>query len=44
VADDAFIIGAYEQVLINTYDVMVTNMRYDAVARPFFLVTQLAPQ
>jgi peptide/nickel transport system substrate-binding protein len=44
VSDDAIIIGAYEQVLINTYDLDVTNMRYDAVGRPFFLVTQFAPQ
>jgi peptide/nickel transport system substrate-binding protein len=44
VTDDAFIIAAYEQVLINTYDLTVTNVRYDAVARPFFLVTQVAPQ
>jgi peptide/nickel transport system substrate-binding protein len=44
VADDAIIIGAYEQVLINTYWNTVTNVRYDAVARPFFLVTQLAAQ
>ena len=44
VADDAIILGAYEQVLINTYSNAVTNVRYDAVARPFFLVTQLAAQ
>ncbi|HEU0114249.1 MAG TPA: ABC transporter substrate-binding protein [Thermomicrobiales bacterium] len=44
VADDAIIIGAYEQVLINTRDVTVTDMQYDPVGRPFFLVTQLAAQ
>jgi peptide/nickel transport system substrate-binding protein len=44
IAEDAIIIGAYEQVLINTYWNTVTNMRYDAVARPFFVVTQLAAQ
>lgn len=44
VADDAFIIGGFEQVLINTYANAVTNLRYDAVARPFFLVTQLGSQ
>ncbi|MDQ3654819.1 MAG: ABC transporter substrate-binding protein [Chloroflexota bacterium] len=42
VADEAFIIGGYEQVLINTYSTALTDMRYDAVARPFFLVAQLA--
>lgn len=44
VTDDAIIIGAYEQVLINTLDVTVTDMRYDPVGRPFFLVTQLVAQ
>jgi peptide/nickel transport system substrate-binding protein len=44
VADDAIIIGAYEQVLINTYWATVTNVRYDAVGRPFWLVTQLNQQ
>ncbi|MGH2616495.1 MAG: ABC transporter substrate-binding protein, partial [Thermomicrobiales bacterium] len=44
VADDAIIIGAFEQVLINTYSVSVMDVRYDAVARPFFLVTQLVAQ
>ena len=44
VADEAIIIGGFEQVLINTYSVAVTDMRYDAVGRPFFLVTHLEPQ
>jgi tRNA pseudouridine(38-40) synthase len=44
VADDAFIIGAYEQVLINTYDVTVTNMRYDAVARSYFYRIGTVPE
>lgn len=44
VADEAFIIGGFEQVLINTYSTAVTDLRYDAVARPFFLVTQLGAQ
>lgn len=44
VADDAFILGGFEQVLINAYATAVTDMRYDALARPFFLVTQLAAQ
>ena len=44
VADEAFIIGGFEQVLINTYSVAVTDMRYDPLGRPFFLVTQLAAQ
>ena len=44
VADEAFIIGGFEQVLINTYSVAVTDMRYDPLGRPFFLVTQFAPQ
>jgi peptide/nickel transport system substrate-binding protein len=39
VADEAIIIGGFEQVLINTYTVDLQDMRYDAVARPFFLVT-----
>ena len=44
VSDDAIILGGFEQVLINTYSNAVTNVRYDAVARPFFLVTQLSSQ
>jgi peptide/nickel transport system substrate-binding protein len=44
VTDDAIIIGAYEQVLINTYWATVTDVRYDAVGRPFWLVTQLNAQ
>jgi peptide/nickel transport system substrate-binding protein len=44
VADEAIIIGGFEQVLINTYSVAVTDMRYDAVGRPFYLVTHLEPQ
>lgn len=44
VSDDAIILGGFEQVLINTYSNTVTNVRYDAVARPFFLVTQITSQ
>jgi peptide/nickel transport system substrate-binding protein len=44
IAEEAIIIGGFEQVLINTYSIAVTDVRYDPVARPFFLVTQLAAQ
>ena len=44
IADEAIILGGFEQVLINTYALDVQDMRYDAVARPFFLVTYLAAE